>query len=101
MFLCFFQIDNIAVAAFALPAVEKLVDQRKQIQIIPRVFRVSRQSCCSRHEQFIVCQFIGFPQNFESIEQSPATVTIRDRDTMQQERIAVSELADYFKKQFI
>ena len=39
--------------------------------------------------------------DFESIEQSPATVTIRDRDTMKQERIAVSDLADYFKKQFI
>lgn len=39
--------------------------------------------------------------DFESIEQTPATVTIRDRDTMKQERIAVSELADYFKKQFI
>jgi len=39
--------------------------------------------------------------DFESIEQTPATVTIRDRDTMQQERIEVSQLADYFKKQFV
>ncbi len=38
--------------------------------------------------------------DFETIEKQPATVTIRDRDTMAQERIAVDELADYLKKQF-
>ena len=39
--------------------------------------------------------------DFETIEQSPATVTVRDRDTMAQTRVAVDELADYFKNQFI
>lgn len=39
--------------------------------------------------------------DFETIEQSPATVTVRDRDTMAQTRVSVDELADYFKNQFI
>jgi glycyl-tRNA synthetase len=39
--------------------------------------------------------------DFESIEQSPATVTVRDRDTMQQERIKVEDLPEYFKKAFL
>ncbi len=39
--------------------------------------------------------------DFETIEQQPATVTIRDRDTMAQERIAIDDLADYLKKQFM
>ena len=39
--------------------------------------------------------------DFESIEQSPATVTLRNRDTMQQERIAVNQLPEYLKKYFL
>lgn len=38
--------------------------------------------------------------DFETIEQSPATVTIRNRDTMQQERILVSELSNYVRNYF-
>ena len=38
--------------------------------------------------------------DFETIEQTPATVTIRDRDTMKQERVAVSELRDHIKNYF-
>ena len=38
--------------------------------------------------------------DFDSIEQTPATVTLRDRDTMAQERIEVSKLADYLKDFF-
>lgn len=39
--------------------------------------------------------------DFESIEQSPATVTLRNRDTMAQERIAVVDLPKYLKEFFM
>ena len=39
--------------------------------------------------------------DFESIEQTPATVTVRNRDTMEQERIPVAQLATYLKEFFI
>lgn len=39
--------------------------------------------------------------DFESIEQSPATVTLRNRDTMAQERIAVADLPQYLKNFFM
>ncbi len=38
--------------------------------------------------------------DFESIEKQPATVTIRNRDTMAQERIAVTDLPAYLKEFF-
>ncbi|MGN1063239.1 MAG: glycine--tRNA ligase, partial [Alphaproteobacteria bacterium] len=38
--------------------------------------------------------------DFESIEKTPATVTLRNRDTMAQERIAVADLAAYLKDFF-
>ena len=38
--------------------------------------------------------------DFESIEQQPATVTLRNRDTMEQERVAVSDLPKYLKEFF-
>ncbi len=38
--------------------------------------------------------------DFESIEQSPATVTLRNRDTMAQERVAVADLPQYLKEFF-
>ena len=39
--------------------------------------------------------------DFETIEQEPATVTVRDRDTMKQERIAISELPSYVREYFL
>lgn len=39
--------------------------------------------------------------DFESIEKQPATVTIRNRDTMAQERIAVADLPAYLKDFFL
>jgi len=38
--------------------------------------------------------------DFETIEQSPETVTLRDRDTMEQIRIATSELPAYLRDYF-
>ncbi len=38
--------------------------------------------------------------DFESIEKQPATVTLRNRDTMEQERIAVADLPTYLKEFF-
>ena len=39
--------------------------------------------------------------DFETIEQSPATVTIRDRDTMEQHRVAVADLPNYLREYFL
>ena len=39
--------------------------------------------------------------DFESIEQSPTTVTIRDRDTMEQKRVSLEELPNLLKDYFI
>ena len=39
--------------------------------------------------------------DFESIEKTPASVTIRNRDTMAQERIAVADLPAYLKNFFL
>ena len=39
--------------------------------------------------------------DFESIEQEPTTVTIRDRDTMEQKRVALSELDTLLKDYFL
>ena len=39
--------------------------------------------------------------DFESIEQQPSTVTIRNRDTMEQHRIAVADLPAYLKEFFL
>ena len=36
--------------------------------------------------------------DFESLEDK--AVTIRDRDTMKQERVSIAELEEWFKKQF-
>ena len=38
--------------------------------------------------------------DFETIENSPATVTLRDRDTMQQIRVKVEELGEYLRAYF-
>jgi len=37
--------------------------------------------------------------DFESLEDN--TITVRDRDSMEQQRIAVSDLAEYFKNYLI
>ena len=39
--------------------------------------------------------------DFESIEQTPTTVTIRDRDTMEQKRVSLEELPTFLKEYFI
>lgn len=39
--------------------------------------------------------------DFETIEQQPETVTIRDRDTMEQHRVAVADLPRYLKEYFL
>ena len=39
--------------------------------------------------------------DFESIEKQPATVTLRNRDTMEQIRIGVNELSDYLRNFFL
>ncbi|MFA5369039.1 MAG: glycine--tRNA ligase [Candidatus Paceibacterota bacterium] len=38
--------------------------------------------------------------DFDTIEKEENTVTVRDRDTMNQERVAISELSSYFIKKF-
>ena len=39
--------------------------------------------------------------DFETIENSPASVTVRDRDTMQQTRVNIDDLPRYLKEYFL
>ena len=39
--------------------------------------------------------------DFETLEQSPASVTIRDRDTMEQHRINIADLPNYLRDYFL
>ncbi len=39
--------------------------------------------------------------DFDTIEQEPAMVTVRNRDTMAQEKVAIADLADYVRKFFL
>lgn len=39
--------------------------------------------------------------DFETIEQQPASVTIRDRDTMEQHRVNIAELPNYLREYFL
>ena len=39
--------------------------------------------------------------DFETIEQTPETVTIRDRDTMAQHRVAIADLPNYLREYFL
>ena len=39
--------------------------------------------------------------DFETIEQEPSSVTIRDRDTMEQHRVNIADLKDYLRDYFL
>ena len=39
--------------------------------------------------------------DFETIEQQPESVTIRDRDTMEQIRVNTADLAEYLRSYFL
>lgn len=39
--------------------------------------------------------------DFETIEQQPESVTLRDRDTMEQIRVNTADLADYLRNYFL
>ena len=39
--------------------------------------------------------------DFETIEQQPESVTLRDRDTMEQIRVNTADLADYLRTYFL
>lgn len=39
--------------------------------------------------------------DFETLEQSPASVTVRDRDTMEQHRVNIADLANYLRDYFL
>ena len=39
--------------------------------------------------------------DFETIEQSPASVTVRDRDTMAQTRVNIDDLPNYLREYFL
>ncbi|MHA1550123.1 MAG: His/Gly/Thr/Pro-type tRNA ligase C-terminal domain-containing protein, partial [Alphaproteobacteria bacterium] len=41
-----------------------------------------------------------FTIDFESLEEKPATLTVRNRDTMKQERIEISKIEDFIKNFF-
>ncbi len=39
--------------------------------------------------------------DFETIENQPASVTIRDRDTMEQHRVNIDDLKDFLRNYFL
>ena len=39
--------------------------------------------------------------DFETIEQTPASVTVRDRDTMAQTRVDIADLPNYLREYFL
>jgi glycyl-tRNA synthetase len=80
--------------------VDKALEIKRQLQKL-RLGRVLFENTGNVGKAYRRHDEIGTPIcvtiDFETIEQSPASVTVRDRDSMKQERIAVSELPQFVK----
>ena len=87
------------------PQIVELAHQIKQDLLKTGIGRIMFEDSGNIGKAYRRHDEIGTPVcitvDFESIEQQPATVTLRDRDTMKQERIEVSKLADYLKQLFM
>ncbi|MBQ9414707.1 MAG: glycine--tRNA ligase, partial [Clostridia bacterium] len=84
--------------AAVLPLSKKLSEQAKEVQNrLSPLFMVDYDDAGSIGKRYRRQDEIGTPlcitYDFESVEDG--CVTVRDRDTMQQERIAIDKLADY------
>ena len=87
------------------PQIVELAHQIKQDLLKTGIGRIMFEDSGNIGKAYRRHDEIGTPVcitvDFESIEQQPATVTLRDRDTMKQERIEVSKLAEYLKQLFM
>jgi len=86
------------------PEIVKMAHEIKQTLLKTGIGRVMLEDSGNVGKAYRRHDEIGTPLcitvDFESIEKEPATVTVRDRDTMQQERVAVADLPEYLKKHF-
>ena len=87
------------------PEIMKKAHEIKEMLLKTGIGRVMLEDSGNIGKSYRRHDEIGTPYcvtvDFETFEKQPETVTIRNRDTMEQIRVPVSELADYFKKEFI
>ncbi len=89
------------VKAAVLPLAKKLGDKAIEVSdMLSKYFNVEYDESGSIGKRYRRQDEIGTPfcicYDFDSLEDN--CVTVRDRDTMQQERIAISDLVDYITK---
>lgn len=89
------------VAVLPLSRKEKLVKQAKEIwKVLSKHFMTDYDETGSIGRRYRRQDEIGTPYcvtvDFESLEDKK--VTVRDRDTMKQERVRITELADYLRE---
>jgi len=91
------------VQTAVFPLVKKLAEPaRKLEQDLRQTYRTFYDAGGSIGRRYRRQDEVGTPYcvtfDFDSLEDS--SVTVRDRDSMQQERIAIDRLPDYFKEKF-
>ena len=89
------------VKAAVLPLSKKLGDKADEIyEMLSKHFNVEYDDAGSIGKRYRRQDEIGTPLcitfDFESLEDG--CVTVRDRDTMQQERVAIADLTAYIEK---
>ncbi len=87
------------------PEIVKLAHEIKQTLLKTGIGRVMLEDSGNIGKAYRRHDEIGTPLcvtvDFESIEQQPASVTVRNRDTMEQVRINVADLPSYLKDFFL
>ena len=94
----------IKIAILPLSKKEKLINKAKEIyDILVKDYRIQYDETGSIGKRYRRQDEIGTPHcltvDFDSLKDKK--VTIRDRDSMKQERIDISSLKDYFSNKFI
>ncbi|MBJ7449913.1 MAG: glycine--tRNA ligase [Parachlamydiales bacterium] len=98
------QIAPVKIAIFPLMKKEVLVEKAQQVLDLLRIFgNVQYDESGAIGKRYRRHDEIGTPYcvtvDFDTIEKDD-TVTVRDRDTMKQERVAVKDLLNFFQKLF-
>lgn len=97
------KIAPVQIAVFPLQKDEQLVAKAREVfDSLNEDYRVEFDNAGNIGKMYRRQDEIGTPYcvtiDFDTLEQG--SVTIRDRDTMQQERIAIADLQDYFSSKF-
>ena len=92
------------VKASVLPLSKKLSEQAREVYaMLAKHFNVEYDETGSIGKRYRRQDEIGTPfcftYDFDSLEKD-GCVTVRDRDTMEQERIKIEDLDAYFEKKF-